>query len=190
MRRSATHEPPGRWRWLLAAAAIGLVASIATTAAVPPAQQTKPPQPASNAAAKETPDFVIQNEEELATVGEEIVLRVCETACHKMENHDRRRPAYEWNGVIQTMIERGAMASVKDVAIIRQYMKRYYGVLAVNTAPAEEFSAVLGLSARDAQAVIAYRTANGKFLDAEALARVPGIDKAKIEEQPDALIFR
>ena len=189
MRRSATHEPPGRWRWLLAVAAVGLVASIATTAAVPAAQQTKPPQPAANAA-QGTTDFVIQNEEELATVGEEIVMRVCETACHKMENHDRRRPAYEWNGVIQTMIERGAMASVKDVAIIRQYMKRYDGVLAVNTAPAEEFSAVLGLSAKDAQAVIAYRTANGKFQDAEALARVPGIDKAKIEEQPDALIFR
>ena len=188
MRRPTRHDPP--WRWLLAAAAIGLGASVATTAAVPTAQQAKPPQPVPSPAAKGASEIVFQNEEELATVGEDIVMRVCETSCHKMETHDRRRPAYEWNGVIQTMIERGAMASERDVAIIRQYMKRYYGVVAVNTAPAEEFSAVLGLSATDAQAVVAYRTANGKFLDAEALARVPGIDRSKIEEQPDALIIR
>ncbi len=189
MKLATRHEPPQRWRRVLVAAGIGLAATVATRAAVPPPHQTTPAQPASAQTAKTT-DIVIQDENELATVGEELVMRVCETACHKMENHDRRRPAYEWNGVIQTMIERGAMATVREVAVIRQYMKRYYGVVAVNTAPAEEFTAVLGLSAKDAQAVVAYRTEHGKFQDAEALGRVPGIDRSKIEEQPDALIIR
>lgn len=189
MKLATRHESPRRWRWAIVAACVGLAATVATRAAVPTTQQTKPAQPASAQAAK-TSDIVIQDENELATVGEELVTRVCETACHKMENHDRRRPAYEWNGVIQTMIERGAMATVKEVAVIRQYMKRYYGVVAVNTAPAEEFTAVLGLSAKDAQAVVAYRTEHGKFKDAEALAQVPGIDRSKVEEQPDALIIR
>jgi competence ComEA-like helix-hairpin-helix protein len=48
---------------------------------------------------------------------------------------------------------------------------------------------VLGFSAKDAQAIVEYRTAHGKFADAAALAKVPGIDKAKIEEQPDAMRF-
>ena len=41
----------------------------------------------------------------------------------------------------------------------------------------------------DAQAIVDYRTAHGKFMDAAALSKVPGIDKARIEEQPEALRF-
>jgi competence ComEA-like helix-hairpin-helix protein len=69
-------------------------------------------------------------------------------------------------------------------------MKRYYGLVAVNTAPAEELSAVLGLSPKDAKAIVDYRTAHGKFADADALRKVPEIDTKKIDEQPEALRFK
>ena len=72
---------------------------------------------------------------------------------------------------------------------IRQYLPRYYGLVAVNTATAEELSAVMGFTARDAQAIVGFRTANGKFADVNALKKVPGIDVTKIDEQPDALRF-
>ncbi len=68
-------------------------------------------------------------------------------------------------------------------------LTRYYGVLAVNTALATDLSAVLGLSAKDAEAVVEYRKTNGKFADIAALLKVPGIDRARIESDPDALKF-
>jgi competence ComEA-like helix-hairpin-helix protein len=48
---------------------------------------------------------------------------------------------------------------------------------------------VLGFSSKDADAIVAYRDAHGKFADVDAVLKVPGIDKTKIEEQPDALRF-
>jgi DNA uptake protein ComE-like DNA-binding protein len=48
---------------------------------------------------------------------------------------------------------------------------------------------VLGLPPKVAAAVVEYRTANGKFADITALEKVAGIDKAKLEEQPEALRF-
>jgi len=53
-----------------------------------------------------------------------------------------------------------------------------------------ELAAVLGLSAKDAQAVVDYRKAHGNFADLAALMKIEGIDKAKLEEQPDALRFQ
>ena len=164
--------------WLLAGASIVLGASITTAAAVRQ-DPLKPPQ-----------DFAIQSDEELARIGEETVTRACATQCHGFENLETRRTVGEWNSVVTEMIGRGLVATDKDIAIVKQYMKRYYGVVAVNTAPAEELSAVLGLSAKDAEAIVTYRTARGKFADADALLKVPGIDRTKIDEQPQALRFK
>ena len=132
----------------------------------------------------------IHDDAELARVGEDTTKKTCDTTCHGLEKLDeQRRTAREWNEVMADMRARGAMGTDEELAIVKQYVKRYYGVVPVNTAPAEEFSAVLGLSAKDAQAIVDYRTAHGKFMDAAALSKVPGIDKARIEEQPEALRF-
>jgi len=164
--------------WLILAAGTILAMSIATTAAV---GQDKPNAPQ---------DAGIQGDDELAKIGEPIVNEMCGTQCHGPESLEGRRTVYEWNSSIAEMIDRGLSAPPKDLAIVRQYLKRFYGVVAVNTASAAELSAVLGLSAKDAQAVVDYRTARGKFADAAALKQVPEIDKTKIDEQPDALRFR
>ena len=135
-------------------------------------------------------DAAIQSDDELSKIGEPVVSEMCGTQCHGMESHDGRRTVNEWNSVVAEMIDRGLAAPPKDLVIVRQYLKRFYGVVAVNTASAAELSAVLGLSAKDAQAVVDYRTARGKFADAAALKQVPEIDKTKIDEQPEALRFR
>ena len=87
------------------------------------------------------------------------------------------------------MSQRGAPGTDPDFALIKKYLTRYYGIVRVNTASAEELSAVLGLPPKVAAAVVAYRTANGKFADLAALEKVEGVDKAKLEEQPEALKF-
>ena len=127
---------------------------------------------------------------ELAKVGEETVTSACANQCHGFENLEARRTVGEWNTIVREMVDRGARATEKELAIVRQYLKRHYGVVAVNTAPAEELSAVLGLSPKDAQSIVDYRTAHGKFADADALRKVPGIDSTKIDEQPQALRFK
>jgi competence ComEA-like helix-hairpin-helix protein len=130
-----------------------------------------------------------QSEDDLARVGHETAERVC-TECHELEVVTAlRRTPRDWTNMVTTMAQRGANGSEDQFATIRKYLTRYYGLVAVNSASAEDFSAVLGLTATDAAAIVEYRKANGKFADAAALAKVPGIDAAKIEAQTDALVF-
>jgi len=172
-----TPRAPNQPRRFLLAAASVLAVSIATTA------QTARPTPPAQATE-------VQNDDALARAGEPLANKVCGTSCHGLEKLDEmRRPGKEWNEQVAAMALKGAAATEAEFATIKKYLTRYYGLVDVNTATAEELSAVMGFSATDAQAIVKYRTANGKFADAAALAKVPGIDKTKIEEQPEALRF-
>ena len=83
-----------------------------------------------------------------------------------------------------------ASATDEQFATVKRYLTRYFGIVSVNTATAEELSAVLGLSAKDAKAIVEHRKVHGKFADTAALLKVAGIDKTKIEAQPEALVFK
>jgi competence ComEA-like helix-hairpin-helix protein len=48
---------------------------------------------------------------------------------------------------------------------------------------------VLGLAKKDADAIIAFRTANGPFADVEAIKKVPEIDVKKLDERKAAVVF-
>ena len=48
---------------------------------------------------------------------------------------------------------------------------------------------MLGLSEKEAAALVEYRTGHGKFADAAALEKVPGLDVQKIKDQLDAIRF-
>jgi competence protein ComEA len=149
-------------------------------AAKPPATQSAGPQTAPQ-----------MSDEELAKVGEPLVTKVCTTSCHGIEEiESARRTRPGWIDLVGEMKIKGAEATAPQFEIIKKYLPRYYGLVAVNAAAPDELSAVLGLSAKDAQAIVAYRTANGPFADIDALRKVPGIDAAKIDEQPEALRFK
>src|SRR5258706_8343562 len=175
----------------LPAAALILVGSIVTSASVPQAPATKPPP------AKLPPQLLTKNvgeltaaeEDEFATAAEATLERVC-IACHPFENITKtRRTVREWNDQVTTMAQRGAPGTEPDFALIKKYLARYYGIVRVNTATAEELSSVLGLPPKVAAAVVDYRTAHGRFADLAALEKVDGVDKAKLEDQPEALRF-
>ena len=132
-----------------------------------------------------------QNEEEFARVADELTEKLCGTNCHTTERvYTKRRTARDWADVMASMATRGAPATDEQFATIRRYLTRYSGIVAVNTAPAEELSAVMGFSAKDANAIVEYRKVHGNFADMPALLKVDGIDKSKIEAQPDALMFK
>jgi competence protein ComEA len=131
-----------------------------------------------------------EDEEKLVKAAEALTERVC-AECHDLGMAtDARRTPKEWNTVVVTMATKGANATDEEFATIKKYLARYYGRVYVNSASAEEFSAVLGFTPQDAAAIVEHRKTNGNFADAEALAKVPGIDKSKIEAQPEALSFR
>ena len=129
-----------------------------------------------------------KHEQELAEAGEKLVDRVC-GECHNVDEITSRRTAKEWSDTVTSMADRGAIATDEEFTTIKRYLGRYFGIVRLNSATAEELSAVLGLSPRDAQAVVEHRKKNGRFVDAAALLKVAGVDKAKIEEQPQALRF-
>jgi hypothetical protein len=170
-------------RHLFFVALILCTLSAATAVAVAD-RQTKADDTASTSAKD-----AAQQEEELATVGKKTTDEIC-SGCHGLEDvTGRRRTPREWNDLVAEMVDRGAPGTPEEIATIKRYLTRYYGMLAVNSASAQEFSSVLGLSSKDADNVVEYRKAHGRFGDAAALANVPDIDKTKINAQPDALRF-
>ena len=134
-------------------------------------------------------ELTAAEEDEFSTAAEATLERVC-ILCHPFENITKtRRTVREWSDQVTTMAQRGAPGTEPDFTLVKKYLTRYYGIVRVNTATAEELSAVLGLPPKVAAAVVEYRTANGKFADIAALEKVEGVDKAKLEEQPEALRF-
>ena len=128
-------------------------------------------------------------DEELLRAGENTAGRVCGD-CHPVDEVTvTRRTSRDWSDMVTAMMDRGASATTEEVALIKRYLTRSFGLVRVNTATAEDLAAVLGLAARDAEAVVTHRAANGRFADVAALLKVPGIDRTKIDTQPEALRF-
>lgn len=95
---------------------------------------------------------IAREEEENARVGEETTERVC-SECHAVDDvTSTRRMPRDWNEIVAAMADRGATATQEELAIIRRYLARHFGLIAVNTASAEDLAAVLGLSVQDPSA--------------------------------------
>lgn len=174
--------------FVLTAAAITLAGTIGASASRAP--QAKPPAKVDPAImAKSVGEMTADEEQQFSDAAEATIERVC-LACHPFENITKtRRTIREWSDQVATMKGRGAPGTDPDFDTIKKYLIRYYGVVPVNTATPEELTAVLGLSAKEAKAVVDYRAAHGNFTDLASLEKVDGIDKAKLEDEPDAIRF-
>ena len=124
--------------------------------------------------------------------GKAEVMAVC-MECHGVNNIRRQRLSRdEWTSEVSDMLDRGAQATDAQVDVIVDYLTANFGKdskIRVNTAPMVEFKGVLGLTAPEAQAVVAYRDAHGDFHSMEDLLKVPGVDGKKIETKKDLLEF-
>src|SRR5262245_12337551 len=115
------------------------------------------------------------------------------TLCH--DCHDatnilaRRRTMAEWEEIIIKMIEKGLKSDDKDLETVFAYLNRHYGKVFINRAPADELIAVLTITQKDADAIVAYRKGGGTFTDFESLKKVPGLDVKKLEDKRDAIAF-
>jgi competence ComEA-like helix-hairpin-helix protein len=128
--------------------------------------------------------------DEFTRRGDATIASLCAMECHD-ENQvfTVRRTAREWSLVITDMARRGAKGSAEDRDLVRRYLTWSFGVVAVNSATAEELAAVIGLPGPVAEAIVSHRQKQGRFADLQGLLGVPGVDKATIDAQVDALRF-
>ena len=110
--------------------------------------------------------------------------------CHDSERVvSLRRTRPDWEDVLKKMIEKGATGSEKEFETVFDYLVRTYGKVYINSAKADEIVAVLGLSKKDSDAIVAYRATNGSFADFDAVKKVPDIDLKKLEAGKAAVAF-
>ncbi|MEO8483523.1 MAG: helix-hairpin-helix domain-containing protein [Acidobacteriota bacterium] len=115
--------------------------------------------------------------------------RTCGECHDSVRIVSKRRTKDEWQDVINKMIEEGATASGKEFETIFAFLLRNYGKVYLNSAPPDQIATILTLPRKDADAIVAYRTANGAFADLDAIKKVPGIDVKVIEDHKDAIAF-
>jgi competence ComEA-like helix-hairpin-helix protein len=111
--------------------------------------------------------------------------------CHPIERVTvNRRSRSQWEETITTMITaRGAQISDEDFDTVLTYLTRVYGRVDINRAAADDITEVLAIPESMAGAIVAYRSEHGRFEDFEALAKVPGIDRAALEKRREAIAF-
>jgi competence protein ComEA len=124
--------------------------------------------------------------------GKELVGRIC-FACHGAGNFRKvRLNRDDWSDQVADMADRGAKGSEAELAIVVEYLTQNFGKdskINVNTAPMVELKMILGISVKEAQAVLDYREANGKFKTWQEVQKVPGVDGTKIEAKKDLIAF-
>ena len=127
-------------------------------------------------------------EEDERRAAERLTIRLC-SDCHSLAvmTAERRTPS-EWQDIVAEMGTR-TDGTATELATILHFLTRTRGVVAVNAASAAEFCAVLGLSPDAAAALVAYRAAHGRFADLDALLKVPGLDRSRLERDAEALWF-
>lgn len=127
--------------------------------------------------------------------GRETLKKVC-TACHDIESVPRLRYSRaDWMSLVYSMKDMGADATTAELDEIIDYLTKNFGKgeegakkTNVNKASAKEIAG-LGFSDKEADAIVAYRGKNGDFKDASGLAKVDGVDAAKIAAAKDKMEF-
>jgi competence protein ComEA len=161
---------------VLAGVLAATIIANASQSTVPPAS-APPPQPESGAATQ-------ADEKNAATF-----TRVCSTCHDAARILSSRRTKDQWSEVIDKMVERGAQGTDDDYAEIMDYLVGHYGRININRGTAKDLTTVLKVSDKDAEAIVAFRTANGPFTDFDGLAKVPGIDLEILKQNRDAITF-
>lgn len=114
--------------------------------------------------------------------------KIC-TTCHAMDNVGARRTRSQWEDLMYKMIDLDAKGTDQEFRTVLDYLASEHGRVNVNRGSASELSAVLGLTAQQASAIVNHRREHGKFENFEALARTPGLDVAKLEKLREAISY-
>ncbi len=121
--------------------------------------------------------------------GKDVVLKLCRD-CHDLDTVTiENRTKEGWKKTVAKMGDRGAEGTDDQFEAVVVYLTKNFGRINVNTATADEIAS-LGFSAKDAAAIVDYRTKNGVYKDWRDLKKVKGIDTAKVDALKDHLAVR
>jgi competence ComEA-like helix-hairpin-helix protein len=122
--------------------------------------------------------------------GEEVFLNRCST-CHATERAlVAPRTRKGWENVLAEMVNNnGAQLEAGEPEAILAFLTERHGLVNVNDATAAELVA-LGLSQKDADTIVSYRTEHGPFADFAALRGVPGLDADRLDAVRQRVAFR
>ena len=115
--------------------------------------------------------------------------RIC-AGCHELDVATSNRFTQTgWAQKVDDMISRGATASDEEVSEVVAYLTKYFGKLNINTATQSQLQDLLGLTEKEALAIVAYRDHNGTIKDFEQLKSVPGVSAEKLQAKRDLIAF-
>ncbi len=122
--------------------------------------------------------------------GKDVVQRIC-GQCHAIEIVIAKGNTHDgWTQVVTEMITRGAQGSDDDFSTVIDYLTANFPPrVNVNKATTDELQTNLGLVAKDADAIVAYRKQNGPFKTLDDLKKVPGVDAAKLDSLERKISF-
>jgi len=127
--------------------------------------------------------------------GRDLLLKDC-VGCHQLTVvSSQHKSESKWTDTIVEMRNRGANGSDEDMEQIINYLTANFGPdsaaakVNVNSASAADITAGLSLSKAEADAIVDYRSKNGKYKDLAGLKQVSGLDAAKIDAAKDRIEF-
>jgi competence protein ComEA len=124
--------------------------------------------------------------------GRDVVMKVC-GECHPADNFRSKRLDRDgWTEQVNNMMDQGAKANDAEQDIIVGYLAAVFGPgskIYMNTAPYSEVRAVLGLTLAETTLVMEYRKEHGDFKTWQEVAKIPGLDSAKVEAKKDLMVF-
>ena len=127
--------------------------------------------------------------------GKAETLQLC-AGCHEPDILlDHKQTKDEWTATIQAMMTRGLEAPPEQLTAVLNYLTKYLGpnsapaTVNVNKATAADLESGLGLTSKEAAAIVKYRTDKGEFKALDDFKKVPDLDFKKIEAAKDRVSF-
>ena len=125
--------------------------------------------------------------------GKDTTVRIC-TGCHGAEMWaGSHKSSNDWDQTITTMTEKGLSINDADYATVLDYLSKNLGTMPpkvnINKASSADLARVLGITASQADAIVAYRTKNGDFKDLDGVKKVTGVDAAALDAKKDSIVF-
>ena len=122
--------------------------------------------------------------------GSAALLRAC-VVCHDIDVVTRTRYTETgWRRMVDLMVEHGAELSESEIPEVTAYLAKYFGKVNVNKAAVAQLEEALGLTEKEALAIISYREQNGDIRSLEQLRNVPGLNPDKIQAKVAVVAFR
>jgi competence protein ComEA len=122
--------------------------------------------------------------------GKAVVQRMC-SSCHALEViTGTRKTRNRWANTVDVMVSRGAAGTDDEIDQAIDYLATHFGpkTVNVNHAAAKEL-ALIGLSAKESDAIVQYREKNGNFKTFDDLKKVPDVDAKDVDRLRDHIEF-